>query len=279
MQTLTLRGAPIFAALVVAAAVVATPASAHEMFLRPDKALQAPNTDQVVKLVNGTFDKSENPITRDRMADVSIVAGGNVSKPAATSWSDDATASYLKYRTGAPGTYVVGVSTKARVITLSRADFIAYLKHDGVLDTLATFEKEALANVRERYSKHVRAIVQVGDPRTADYSMPLGYPVEILLDQNPYDLKFGKEVSFRVLYRGKPLANQLVRASYDGFHGHDASGNHINAHSMRTDKDGRAKFLLSNKALWYISLIYMQKVSEPDVDYESNWATATFLAR
>lgn len=76
-----------------------------------------------------------------------------------------------------------------------------------------------------------------------------------------------------------PLANQIVRASYEGFHGHDASGAHINAHSMRTDKDGRAKFLLSNKALWYISLIHMQRVSEPDVDYESNWATVTFLAR
>jgi uncharacterized GH25 family protein len=233
----------------------------------------------VIKLINGTFDKSENPITRDRMADVSIVGNGTVSKPAAEAWSDDATTSYLKYKTGAPGTYVIGVSTRPKVIALSRADFIAYLKHDGVLDTLATFEKEKLTTVRERYSKHVRAIVQVGEPRTADYAKPLGYPVEIILEQNPYDLKFGKEMSFRVLYKGKPLANQIVKASYEGFHGHDASGGHINAHSMRTDKDGRAKFLLSNKALWYISLIYMQRVSAPDVDYESNWATVTFLAR
>ena len=271
--------AGIFAVTAVLGVALSAPAAAHEMFLRSDKALQTPNADQVIKLINGTFDESENPITRDRMADVSIVANGKVSKPAPDAWSDDATTSYLKYKTGAPGTYVVGVSTRPKIIALSRADFIAYLKHDGILDTLATFEKEKLATVRERYSKHVRAIVQVGEPRTADYAKPLGYPVEIILDQNPYDLKFGKEVSFRVLYKGKPLANQIVKASYEGFHGHDASGGHINAHSMRTDKEGRAKFLLSNKALWYISLIYMQRVSEPDADFESNWATVTFLAR
>ena len=272
-------GAATCAATAALGMALTAPVAAHEMFLRADKPLQAPNSDQVIKLINGTFDKSENPITRDRMADVSIVANDVVSKPAPSAWSDDATTSYLKYRTGAPGTYVIGLSTKPKIITLSRADFIAYLKHDGVLDTLATFEKEKLSSVRERYSKHVRAIVQVGEPRTADYSRPLGYPVEIILDQNPYELKFGKEVSFRVLSKGKPLANQIVKASYEGFHGHDAAGGHINAHSMRTDKDGRAKFLLSNKALWYISLIHMQRVSAPDADFESNWATVTFLAR
>ena len=266
--------------LASASLLAAQPLSAHEMFLRSDKSLQAPNSEQVIRLVNGTFDKSENSISRDRMAKVSILANGGATAPPASAWYDDATTSYLKYRTGEVGTYVIGVSTRPKIITLSAADFIAYLKHDGVLDTLATFEKNnKLAQVRERYSKHVGAVVQVGDRRTGDFAKPLGFPLEILLDQNPYDLKFGKEISFRVLFDGKPVANQLVRASYDGFHGHDASGGHINAHSMRTDKDGRARFLLSKKALWYITLIYMQKVSEPEADYESNWATLTFLTR
>ena len=268
------------AVAVGAVAFLALPVSAHEMFLRAEKPIQAANSDEVIRLINGTFDKSENSISRDRMAKVRIAANGAVTSPPATSWYDDTTSSYLKYRTAAPGTYVIGVSTKPKMITMSPDDFIAYLKHDGVLDTLADFEKNnKLKQVRERYSKHVRAVVQVGEPRTKDYATPLGFPLEIILDQNPYDLKFWKEISFRVLYKGKPVANQLVRASYDGFHGHDASGGHINAHSMRTDKDGRASFLLSNKALWYISLIYMQKVTEADADYESNWATVTFLAR
>lgn len=274
-----LRKMNVLVAGLVALSGVA-PAKAHEMFLRPEAAFQEAATDQVVRLVNGTFDKSENSISRDRMADVSIVVNGAVTKPPATSWSDDATTSYLKYRTGKPGTYVIGVSTRPKVITMSPADFIAYLRHDGVLDTLAAFEKDnKLEQVRERYSKHVRAIVQVGDGRTADYSKSLGYPVEIVLDQNPYELKFGKDISFRVLYQGKPVANQLVRASYEGFHGHDAAGNHINSYQLRTDIEGRASFLLNNKAVWYIALIHMQKITDPEADYESNWATVTFTVR
>ena len=264
-------------AATLAAAMVTAPASAHEMFLKAQNSFQEPGSDQVVRLINGTFDKSENAITRARMADVSIIANGNVTKPRPSDWYDDENSSYLKYNSGDIGTQVIGVSTKARIITMSPDDFIAYLKHDGVLDTLATFEQEnTLAEVRERYSKHIRTLVQVGDETSDSYATQLGYPVEIILDQNPYELRFGNDVSFQVLYDGKPAANQLVRASYEGFHGHDASGGHFNSYDMRTDENGRATFLLNNKALWYISLIHMQKIDDPEADYESNWATVTF---
>jgi len=264
-------------ALVMAAAVASAPVEAHEMFLKPENSRQEPGSAQVVQLINGTLDKSENGVTRDRMADVSIVAGGQVTKPPTSDWRDDENSSYLDYSSGEAGTQVIGVSTKARILAMSPDEFIAYLKHDGVPDTLAIFEaNNTLVEVRERYSKHVRTIVQVGEERSDTYATKLGYPIEIILDQNPYELRFGDDIGFQVLYDGKPVANQLVRASYEGFHGHDDSGGHINSYDMRTDENGRASFLLNNKALWYISLIHMQKIDDPDADYESNWATITF---
>ena len=228
------------AVIAIAAVAATTPVLAHEMFLKAEESVVAPNSETVVRLINGTFDKSENSISRDRMANVSIVASDGVTNPPDDAWYDDENSSYLKYRTGEAGTYVIGVSTRPNMIAMSPEDFIAYLKHDGVLDTLTTFEQgNELTEVRERYSKHVRTFVQVGDKKTADYAKPLNYPVEILLDQNPYGLKFGDDLSFRVLVNGKPAANQLVRASYEGFHGHDASGGHINSYNLRTDTDGR----------------------------------------
>lgn len=266
-----------FAALVVAVTVVAGPAAAHDMFLKSEGHTLKPGPEQVIRLVNGTFEASANSISRDRMADVSIASAGKVTKPSAKDWYDADASSYLKYRGDVPGTYVVGVSTRPSMITMSAKDFAKYLTHDGVLDVLEAFEKGPKPDkVRERYSKHVKAIVQIGDTRTADYAAAFGYPVEIVLEQNPYDLKFGKELGFRVLYKGKPVANQLVYASYAGFHSHDASGEHISSYRLRTDADGRAKFLLTNKALWYLSLIHMQKLDGRDADYESNWATVTF---
>jgi uncharacterized GH25 family protein len=266
-----------YAVIAIAGLLTSMPVLAHEMFLKARGYEVGPTSDQVVRLINGTFDKSENSIARDRMADVSIVANGRVASPPEDAWYDDSNSSYLRYRTGESGTYVIGVSTRPSMIELSRDDFIAYLRHDGILDTLATFEDDSkLSEVRERYSKHVRTVVQVGEARSADYSKPLGYPVEILLEQNPYDLAVGDELSFRVLFQGKPVANQIVRASHEGFHGHDASDHHANAYNLRTDADGRARFALTAKAVWYIALIHMEKIDDGEADYASNWATVTF---
>jgi uncharacterized GH25 family protein len=268
------------AVIAIAGLLTAMPVLAHEMFLKAKEYMVAPASDQVVRLINGTFDKSENSISRDRMADVSIAANGRVTNPPEGAWFDDSNSSYLRYRAGESGTYAIGVSTHSSMIELSRDDFIAYLRHDGILDTLATFENDnELREVRERYSKHVRAVVQVGAERSTDYSKLLGYPAEILLEQNPYDLRMGDELSFRVLFNGEPVANQIVRVSYEGFHGHDASGGHSNAYNLRTDEDGRARFSLNNAALWYIALIHMEKIDDGEVDYESNWATVTFEVR
>ncbi|MGY8892274.1 MAG: DUF4198 domain-containing protein [Pseudomonadales bacterium] len=265
------------AAIACSVVTAASPVLAHEMFLVAQEYETTSNSDQVMRLINGTFDKSENSIGRERMANVSIISDGSVTTPLEDAWFDDEVSSYLNYKVEDAGTYAVGVSTRPSVITMSAEDFTGYLVHEGLTDTLAAFESDnTLTEVSERYSKHVRAIVQVGDKRTDDFSQEFDYPVEIILDQNPYELRFGDEIGFRVLYQGKPAANQIARASYEGFHGHDDSGGHINAFNLRTDSDGRASFMLSNKAIWYISLIHMEKVDETDADYESNWATVTF---
>ena len=46
---------------------------AHDMFLKLRSYIVEPNTKVTLALYNGTFDKSENIITRDRMIDVSVV--------------------------------------------------------------------------------------------------------------------------------------------------------------------------------------------------------------
>lgn len=255
-------------------------ASAHEMFLKPQSFYLAPNTNTAVALYNGTFDKSENPITRTRMGDVSVMTGGKVSHPGLELWRDDKVTSYLGVALKGPGTYVVGVSTKPKIIELSADAFEAYLKHDGIEDVLKARQgaKTPRTSVRERYSKHVRTILQVGATQTDDFSRSLGYPAEILLQTNPAALKVGDTLSFKALRKGQPMKGQLVYASFDGFHGHSPDGGHINAVRLRTDEAGMGSFKISRPGKWYVTLINMQKVTG-DADYESNWSTVTFEVR
>ncbi len=189
----------------------------HDLYLKMESYFIAPNSQAVISLFNGTFDKSENLIDRDRMEDASILAHGKKRSINPDSWIDrDTTITQLQLETQASGTYVVGVSTKARTIELAATKFNDYLEHDGVLDMLAMRKKNKTddQDAVEQYSKHVKAIVQVGDQRTEDWNTVLGYPLEFVPQSNPYNSYTGDEITIQLLKEGQPLANQLVYAHH-----------------------------------------------------------------
>jgi uncharacterized GH25 family protein len=266
--------------LVCAAVIlVAVVAFGHDMFLvLPDH--NFPEGSPIsVALYNGTFDKSENTIDRDRMLDVTVIDGaGQATHPSAELWREEGAVTYLDFKSGPPGTYVVGVSTAQRMIELTAEEFNEYLKHDGVLDVLEARERDGIVDqpAAERYSKHVKTILQVGDATTDTFDHRFGYPIEIVPLANPASLAAGKTFEFLVLAAGEPAANQLVYASYEGFHSHDDTGAHREAATLRTDSQGVAKVKLTRSGRWYIRLIRMLPSDDEGVDYESNWATLTF---
>ena len=271
-------------------AIVAT-ARAHTMFLKLESFFLEPHSTNVVALLNGDFDKSENVITRDRMLDVRIVGPDGVVQPPESAWRDTAMyhwhadsvdTALLTFETGGAGTYTIGVSTAARVLSLTAAEFNEYLVHDGVVDAIAEREAEGTTNedAVERYSKHVKAIVQVGDDMSGEWATDLGYPVEFIPLRNPYELTVGDELQVRFLRAGKPVADQIVYANHEFNHEHNPEGGHADAVRTRTNGDGVATIPLVAGGRWNVRTIHMVKTtSEPDLDYESNWATLTFQVR
>ena len=222
--------------------------SSHDMFLKMKTYFVQPNSEVTIHLYNGTFDQSENVITRDRMINVSIISpDGSIANPSKSAWSEEGKITVLKTKTGKSGTYVAGVSTAAKMIELSAEDFNGYLAHDGIVDVLDQRKKtgEDKNPAVEKYSKHVKVIFQAGENTTDNYKKELGYPAEFIPLQNPYNLKVNDELEVKLLRAGKPAANQLVYASYAGFHSHSDTGGHVEAVKTRTDKNGIAKIMLS----------------------------------
>lgn len=253
---------------------LAASAAAHDLFLKFDSYFLRPDSKATVRLLNGGFRSSEGAVRRDRMQDVSLVIPGNgISHPPTTAWRDEGQTALLDLQTKEAGTYIVGVSTKPREIDLKAKDFNEYLAHDGIPDTLAERRKNnrLAKDVRERYSKHVRAVFQVGDERTDDYKTPLGYPVEIIPQQNPYALRVGQTLEVLCTLDGQPIANQFVLAGRE-----TKAGRMSREISARTDAGGIARFKLSGAGKWYVKMIYMTPIDDPQVQYESKWATLTF---
>jgi len=261
---------------ILLAVVIAATASAHDLFLKLDSYFLQPNSKAIVRVLNGTFQKSEGAIARERLADLSLHGPGlAASSPESIIWRAEDKTSVMEIQTGGSGTYLVGISTKPREIVLKAADFNNYLEEDGLPDILAARKKnnELGKDSRERYSKHVRAVFQVGDTLSDDYKRPLNYPVEIIPQQNPYSLKVGQTMPVLCLLEGRPLVNQFVIAGWESKDGKLVSVN------TRTDGKGIARFKLTSAGKWFVKMIQMEPVSAPGLNYESKWATLTFEMR
>jgi uncharacterized GH25 family protein len=213
------------------------------MYLKLDSYFLEENSDSIIQLFNGTFDESENVIDHDRMIDASIVAGGTRSSISDDQWTEkDTTTTLLNFKTGNAGTYVIGVSTKARSIEMKADAFNKYLEHDGVIDMLESRKANDLLeqDAVEKYSKHVKTIVQVGDSLSDDWNSNMGYPIEFIPLANPYSLNTGDELEVQLLRDGQPLKQQLVYANYKpSLNGH-THGNDVHEHQHEHDGDSHS---------------------------------------
>ncbi len=266
--------------------------SSHDMYLKLNNYFLEPFSHATVELFNGTFEKSENVIDRDRMIDVSIVQNGSKVSPSEKSWYEKDSITYLNFKTEDVGTYVIGLSTKARTIEMDAEAFNDYLKHDGVLDLLAKRELEGTldTDAKELYSKHVKTIVQVGDKKTEDWKTPLNYPIEFIPLGNPYDLALGDSLSVQLIFKEAPLANQLVylghkavatEHTHDGTthtHESEASHEHNDLKQLRTDEQGVVAFAFDKEGVWFLRTIHMASLENSEYTHESNWATLTFAS-
>ena len=264
------------AVALVLAAVVTVAAGAHDLFIKMDAYHLPAGTPVQVPILNGTFEKSENSITEDRVADVSLVSEGHRTRLGMDTWNAEGDTTYFGIRTGAAGTYLIGVSTLPRDLGMEAADFNLYLASDGVIDVLEqrALDGELDEGAWEQYSKHVKAIYQVGDRISGGLDVVLGYPAELVPMGNPYAISTGDELSFRAIVDGGPVAGQLVIAGGDG-------GSHgvIEERQARTDSDGVVTFLMDRPGRWYVKFINMQKTDAEGLDYESKWATISFEIR
>lgn len=253
--------------------------SAHDLFLKPGAFFVAPNDAVRIDVLNGTFTSSEAAVTRDRLRDLSLAGPDGLVHPATDSWTSAEKASQWRIVVGKSGTYVLGASVLPRALRLEAKDFNTYLEEEGLPDVLADRRSHGELDkpARERYAKHVKTLIQVGDRRAERVDIAFGYAAELVPLANPYRVRAGGFLRVRALVDGQPALNQIVLSG-----GQDSSGNRIKEQSVRTDGNGVALVSLRSPGVWYVKFIRMRRVDSSagdSVDYQSKWATLTFAVR
>lgn len=176
------------------------------------------------------------------------------------------------------GTHMVIFNSTNNFIQLEAAKFNDYLKDDG-LEQVLLYRKqkgEEQKDGTEFYQRSVKTIVQVGGRVTDACTSPTPLPLDIIPSQNPYsvpDAEPGKNpvfLKFRVLFRGKPLENALVRAWYR------QNGGNIGIDSLRTDKRGWIS-AERHSGPYMVSCVHMvPNQTGGEAQWQSYWGSLSF---
>jgi hypothetical protein len=145
----------------------ATTLFAHDLFLLPEAFFVAPESSVNVRVLNGTFEKSEGAVAAARIGGLSVVTPRERIVTPRDGWRAIGDTAVFSVRVGQSGNYLIGLSTLAAKFG-SKPRISTNISQRRVARNSVAEEKNRRRYIarRERYSKHVKALLQVGATRS-----------------------------------------------------------------------------------------------------------------
>jgi hypothetical protein len=179
-------------------------------------------------------------------------------------------------RLKSPGTYLLVFQTDNHAQAhLPAIRFNDYLKVEGLTPALERRARLKMtdADGSERYSRCAKSIVQVGPPGAGSdrqVSKPIGLPLEIVPEADPYRVPRPSTLPVRVLYAGQPLPGALVKLT-----NLEDDGTPLEVHL--TDHDGRASFTVPGSGPWLLNVIWTEPLGpSEEADFETTFSSLSF---
>ena len=242
---------------------------AHEFWLEPTKfVFKVGETMEMKFLVGENFNGKDWEIEPGKVARLDHFIGGAEEDLASKISIPD---KKLSVRLAREGTHLFSLRSNNSFIELEAEEFNDYLKSDGQDDILQQREQnnELDKAAKEYYARCAKLLVQAGDSRDETYKKVAGLPLEIIPLNNPYSLEVTDQVSFQLLFQGRPLPFALVRVW-------NRTPGRTFIQKNYTEKDGTFTTRLSSKGVWMISTVKMIESRQPGADYQSFWASLVF---
>lgn len=174
------------------------------------------------------------------------------------------------------GAHILILQTDNRAQThLPPIRFNDYLKAEGLTPALQQRDRlhQTDRDGSERYSRCAKSIVQVGSmmaqPRS-QVTEPVGLPLEIVPEVNPYRTPQPANFPVRVFYEGHPLSGALVKLT-------DLRKDASPYEAHLTDSGGHATFEMPRAGSWLLNVIWTKPLAAADeADFETVFSSLSF---
>lgn len=252
-----------------------SPATAHEFWMVPEPFTVAPGgTTQLTMHVGEQFVGDLVPFSTRYVASLRHYANGRATDLEAYV-PPGAQLPALRLAMDTSGSHMVAFDSNPSQVTLSADKFHAYLHEEGLDHIIAQRDraKQTETPGRERFRRHVKTLMRVGDVSDGTYAVRTGQRLEIIPSSDPLAARAGDTLPVQLLFDGKPLAGALVKAWHK-------RGRQTLIVRVRTDAEGKAVFDLPYAGAWMISVVHMLPATDgKEIDWDSHWGNLTFELR
>lgn len=254
--------------------IAAAPALAHEHWLELEPFRAASARQVKVYLLVGDHLRDAEPVRirrRERYTRLDLHAAARRTSVLADLREDAEPLLVLRGLDRAAGTHMIAIDAAPRDIELSAEAFEHYLVEERLFDILMLRADRNIEDApgRERYSRCLKSIFQLGPTLQDHVTQPVGQEIEIVPLANPYGLAPGQSLTVQLLFRGKPLAGRAIVAA-------NRRHSDVKTQRLRTDAQGRATFRIDRTGDWMFAVVHMEASTEPGADWRSFWASLTF---
>lgn len=257
--------------VMTALVLMVAPLAAHDMWIEPTTFFSQPGQIVSLRLRVGQ-DLLGDPLLLDpTLVNQFVVKDGDGLRPVVRRDGRDPAG---LVRLAAPGVHVIGYWSNPSAIAIPADTFNQYLREEGLdaVSSLRASRNETRTPAREIFSRCAKSLVFSGAISDAQGDRPLGFPLELVAERNPYSLRADQELPVRLTYENRPLAGALVVAI-----------NRLNPAeklSARTDSDGRVRIKLRRDGMWLIKAVHMVPApAGAQAEWASFWASLTFEMR
>jgi hypothetical protein len=178
--------------------------------------------------------------------------------------------SILNYQVNDNGLALIDVVSAPGSNEMSRNKFLRYL-NDDVDDKITDKVKNSnQLYFKEKYINYMKTMLQVDKNSGKAYNKDLNEDFEIILQQNPYKMNYGDDVSALVKFKGQPLSDAVVVLYVK------TVGGSIFPQKLSTDASGLIYFKVSREGIYILYTKHIEPSKDKDADFESWRASYTF---
>lgn len=250
-------------------AICASIATAHEFWIEPETFQVAPGENITAQLKNGQKFEGISLAYFDRNITRFDVATGDTLTAVDGRMGDSPA---LNIQAGDDGLVVVVHETAPSFVTYKDWEkFLAFAQHKDFPDIAARHAANGFspAPFKERYTRHAKALIAVGDGAGADRA--LGLKTEFVVLTNPYEIDFDGTMRVQLLYQAAPRANAQVEV-FD----RDPEGS-VTITLHRTDATGIATIPVTPGHEYLFDGVVLRPAhGSADAVWDTFWAALTF---